>query len=62
MLGYILNRTGPDMTPAVETNPAVLREMIDVPCLGEVPFLSEGENRAEVFQGRVKFELDGLAL
>ena len=61
VLGYVLNQTEPGSTPAMETNGCALREMTDVPCLGEIPFLGEGGDVAHLFRRFLRFDLNKVS-
>ena len=57
-LGYVLNRVAADSSFAAETNREVLASMTAVPCLGELPFVSEtGSHNGETLDRFAK-ELD----
>ena len=40
LLGYILNHPSPDSDLAIQTNAQTLAGLTDVPCLGQLPFMS----------------------
>jgi dethiobiotin synthetase len=56
VVGYILNQTDRARTVATETNHQTLQDITDVPCLGEIPFLKDGKDRAAFFKERLQLE------
>ena len=45
MVGYVLNRATDEASLAAETNREVIAGMTGVPCLGEIPFVSQGDGQ-----------------
>ena len=45
MVGYVLNRATHEASLAAETNREVIAGMTGVPCLGEIPFVSQGDGQ-----------------
>jgi dethiobiotin synthetase len=43
VLGYVLNQVASEHSLAAETNPAALRSLTSVPCLGEIPHIADLE-------------------
>jgi dethiobiotin synthetase len=65
-LGYLLNRTSEENSPAAQTNREVLFSMTAVPCWGELPFMSgpgfEDGETLERFQNDLDMGLIGSGL
>ena len=43
--GYVLNQVTAELSLAAETNREVIADMTGVPCLGEMPFVSQGDGQ-----------------
>ena len=65
VLGYVLNQVASEHSLAAETNPAALRSLTSVPCLGEIPYIADLENKrlllGDLFEGRLDLQpLDAI--
>ena len=65
VLGYVLNQVASEHSLAAKTNPAALRSLTSVPCLGEIPYIADLENKrlllGDLFEGRLDLQpLDAI--
>lgn len=58
VLGYILNQVTNEPSLAAETNPAALRSLTSVPCLGEIPYIEDLETKEASLAGLFEERLD----
>jgi len=56
MVGYVLNQVTAELSLATETNREVIAGMTGVPCLGEIPFVSQGDGQ-ELLEGELDLRL-----